>query len=262
MTIRSLKLPQADAETDASADKPLIRFSRRQPSGQHERRVVRAARRLVTEPASNGDLRVSNSIPAPLRGYVYADSNTAQSHLVSRRAPYFPAPVFTEKQVTVHSAARRSAQLNQNGTIAASEQLISARSMHPIVYQSHIATTHIRGSIRLLNARRSMLKVMELLEPLATRDGGGVRFTHSIWRLDDPKTSSPILQPTLERQNLALLQGICCVGSAVLSPHVSAEKFAAGGLMCTDCTRVPMTNVKLRVGWRIVRSYGKGLRVR
>jgi hypothetical protein len=70
--------------------------------------------------------------------------------------------------------AWRSAQLNQDGTIAAGEQLIPAGSMHPIVYQSHIATTHVRGSIRLPNAKCSVFKVMELLEPLAARDRGGI----------------------------------------------------------------------------------------
>jgi hypothetical protein len=144
--------------------------------------------------------------------------------------------------------ARRSAQLDQDGTIAASEQLIPARSMHPIFYQSHIATAHFGGSFRLLNTQCSMFKVVELLEPLAARDRGGIRFTHAIWRLDDPKASSPILRPTLERQNLTLLQVVRCMGSAVLSSHVSAEKFAAGGSMRTESTRVPMTNGKLRVG--------------
>jgi hypothetical protein len=89
--------------------------------------------------------------------------------------------------------AGRSAQLDQDGTIAAGEQLIPARSMHPIIYQSHIATAHVRGNIRLLNTKCSMFKVMELLEPLAARDRGGIRFTYAIWRLDDTKASSPIL---------------------------------------------------------------------
>lgn len=89
-----------------------------------------------------------------------------------------------DKQVTIHSAARRSAQLDQNGTIAASEQLVPARSMHPIVYQSHITTTHIRGSVRLVNTKCSILKNMELLEPLVARDKGGVRFTLAVWRLE------------------------------------------------------------------------------
>jgi hypothetical protein len=144
--------------------------------------------------------------------------------------------------------AGRSAQLDQDGTIAAGEQLIPARSMHPIIYQSHIATAHVRGNIRLLNTKCSMFKVMELLEPLAARDRGGIRFTYAIWRLDDTKASSPILRPTLGRQNLTLLQGVRCMGSAVLSSRVSAEKFAAGGSMRAGCTRVPMTNGKLRVG--------------
>jgi hypothetical protein len=73
--------------------------------------------------------------------------------------------------------------------------------------------------------------------------------------------SHNILRPTLKRQDLTLLQGIRCVGSTVLSPHVPAENFAAGGPMWTDCTRVPMTDSKPRVGWGIIRSYGKGLRV-
>jgi hypothetical protein len=156
--------------------------------------------------------------------------------------------VYADKQVTIYSAARRSAQVDQNGTIAASEQLIPTRSMRTIVYQSHIATTQIRGSIRLLNTKRSMLKVMELPEPLAARDRSGIRFTHAIWRLDDPKASSPILRPTLKRQNLMLLQDVRCVRFGVLSPHVPAEKCAAGGSMWTDRTRVPMTDGKLRVG--------------
>jgi hypothetical protein len=60
------------------------------------------------------------------------------------------------------------------------QSIIPAGSMHPTDYQSHIATTHIRGSIRLLNTKCSMLKVMKLLEPLAARDRGGVRFTYTI----------------------------------------------------------------------------------
>jgi hypothetical protein len=74
-----------------------------------------------------------------------------------------------------------------------------------------------------------MFKVMELLEPLAARDRGSIRFTYAIWRLDDPKASSPVLRLTLERQNLTLLQGVRCMGSAVLSSYMSAEKFAASG---------------------------------
>jgi hypothetical protein len=93
----------------------------------------------------------------------------------------------------MHSTASRSAQFDQNGTIAASEKLIPLYSMHPIIYQSHVATTYIKGSVRLLNNKRSMLQVMELLEPLAARNRGGVRFTYAIWRLDDPKASRPIL---------------------------------------------------------------------
>jgi hypothetical protein len=67
--------------------------------------------------------------------------------------------------------------------------------MHPIVYQSHIATTQIRGSVRRLNTKRSMLKVMELPEPLAARDRGGIWFTLAIRRSDDPKARSHILRP-------------------------------------------------------------------
>jgi hypothetical protein len=35
----------------------------------------------------------------------------------------------------------------------------------------------------------------------------------------------------LVQQNLTLLQGVHCMGSTVLSPHVSAGKFAAGSAM-------------------------------
>jgi hypothetical protein len=90
-----------------------------------------------------------------------------------------------------------------------------------------------------------MLKVMELLEPLAARDSGGVRFAYTIWRLDDLKASSPILRLTLERQNLALFQGVRCVGFAVLSPHMSDEKFAASISMWIECILVPITDGKL-----------------
>jgi hypothetical protein len=93
--------------------------------------------------------------------------------------------VLADKQITIYSAARCSAQLDQNGTIAASEQLIPARSMRTVVYQSHIVTTQIRGSVRLLNTKRFMLKVMKLPEPLAARDRGGVWFTLAIRRSDD-----------------------------------------------------------------------------
>jgi hypothetical protein len=111
-----------------------------------------------------------------------------------------------------------------------------------------IATTHVRGSVRLLNTKHSISEIMELLEPLAARDRGGLWFTLAIWRSDYPKASSPILRRTLERQNPTLLRGVRCVGSAVLSSYVSGEKFSTSSSMWTECIRVPMTDGKLRVG--------------
>jgi hypothetical protein len=47
----------------------------------------------------------------------------------------------------------------------------------------------------------------------------------------------------------------------VLFPYVSAERFDAGVSMWTECTRVPMTDGKLRVGYGMIGSRGKRFRV-
>jgi hypothetical protein len=79
---------------------------------------------------------------------------------------------FAYRYTTIRSLKPLEADVETDAS--ADKPLILARSMHPVVYQSYIATTYVRGSVRLLNTKRSMLKIMELLEPLAARDRGGV----------------------------------------------------------------------------------------